>query len=67
MPEIKFNVPENLPAKVLRFELEKELNLKIKRLERIKEAISNLELTNEDVEKFEHARQKAWEKTKHSL
>jgi hypothetical protein len=67
LPEIKFSIPENLPARVLRFELEKELNLKIKRLERIKEAISSLGLTRKDIEKFEHARQKAWEKTKHTL
>jgi len=66
MHEIKFKVSEDLPIEIIRFELEKELNLKIDRLNRIKQAIESLGLTHEDVDKFEVARQKAWEKIKKS-
>ncbi len=64
MPEIKFKVSEGLPIDVIKFEIEKELNLKIDRLERIKQAVNALKLTRQDVDKFEAARQKAWERTK---
>lgn len=66
MHEIKFKVSGDLPIEIIRFELEKELNLKIDRLNRIKQAIEFLGLTHEDVDKFEVARQKAWEKIKKS-
>jgi len=64
MAEIKFEVSEDLPIEIIKFELEKELNLKIDRLNRIKRAIEALGLTHEDVNKFELARKRAWEKTK---
>ncbi|MFH1422138.1 MAG: hypothetical protein ABIH42_05440 [Planctomycetota bacterium] len=64
MPEIKFKVSEDLPIEIIKFEIEKELNLKIGRLERIKQAVNALRLTNKDINKFGAARQKAWEKTK---
>ncbi len=64
MPEIKFKVSEDLPIDILKFEIEKELNLKIGRLERIKQAVNALRLTSRDVDKFRVARQRAWEKTK---
>ncbi len=64
MPELKFWVSDDLPVELLKFEIEKELNLKIDRLKRIKQAIKELQLTSRDIEKFELARQRAWEKTK---
>ena len=64
MPEIKFRVSEDLPIEIVKFEIEKELNLKISRLKTIKQAINKLGLTAGDVDKFKIARQKAWEKTK---
>lgn len=67
MPEIKIRIPDDLPPEIAKFELEKELNLKANRLKSIKEAIESLGLEEEDVEKFETARQKAWEKTKRDL
>jgi len=62
MPEIKFTVSNDLPIKIIKFEIEKELSLKISRFKRIKQAIETLGLTDEDVNKFEVARQRAWEK-----
>ena len=64
MPEIKFRVSEDLPIEIVKFEIEKELNLKISRLKAIKQAINKLGLTAGDVDEFKIARQKAWEKTK---
>ncbi|MFP3910000.1 MAG: hypothetical protein ACLFVX_09090 [Archaeoglobaceae archaeon] len=64
MPEIKIRIPDELPPEIAKFELEKELNLKANRLRSIREAIKSLGLEEEDLEKFETARQRAWEKTK---
>lgn len=64
MPEIKINVPDELPPEIAKFEVEKQLNLKANRLKNIKEAINTLGLEEGDIEKFETARQRAWEKTK---
>jgi hypothetical protein len=64
MTEIKFKIPEDIPIEIIKFELEKELNLKISLIKKIREEIEFLQLNKDDIELFEKARQEAWKETK---
>jgi len=64
MSEIRFKVSDDLPIEIIKFEMEKELNLKVNRLRRIRHAIKTLGLTAKDLDKFEAAREISWERTK---
>ncbi|HUX99146.1 MAG TPA: hypothetical protein VMV49_06295 [Candidatus Deferrimicrobium sp.] len=64
MVELKFKIEEDIPIEIIKFELEKELQLKIARIREIKEEIDSLNLTTADVNLFEKARQEAWNEMK---
>ncbi len=67
MPEVKVNIPPELPEKIAKFELERELNKKSWRLKSIKSSIDKLDLSEEDIERFEDARKEAWRERKNEL
>lgn len=67
MPEVRIKVPSEIPEKVAKFELENELERKKRRLRSVKTSIRKLGLSEEDVAKFEEAREKAWKQRKKSL
>ena len=58
--EIKFKISDKIPAEIMKFIIERELDLKISKIEHIKEEIQSLPLTQEDINLFEKARQAAW-------
>jgi ferritin len=60
MIEIRFKIPDEIPAKLVKFIIERELNLKISRIKKIREEIQTLQLVEEDAKSFEKARQEAW-------
>jgi len=67
MSEVKINIPPGLPEKIAKFELERELNKKSWRLKSIKSSIEKLDLSEEDIDKFEDAREEAWKERKKEL
>ncbi|MGM0405119.1 MAG: hypothetical protein ACQEQM_03140 [Thermoplasmatota archaeon] len=67
MSEVKIKIPPGLPEKIAKFELERELNKKSWRLKSIKSSIEKLDLSEEDIDKFEDAREKAWKERKKEL
>ncbi|MFW6111323.1 MAG: hypothetical protein ACOC6H_04725 [Thermoproteota archaeon] len=67
MSEIKIKVPSGIPEKIAKFELERQLSWKKRKMKGIKSSIEKLDLTREDVKKFEEARGKAWESRKKKL
>ena len=64
MTEIKFKITEDIPLEIIKFELEKELNLKISQIKKIRDEVKSLQLTEDDIKLFEKARQEAWKETK---
>ena len=60
MTEIKFKITEDIPADIIKFLIERELDQKISKIKKIKKEIESLSLTEEDINKFERARQEAW-------
>ncbi len=64
MTEIKFKITEDIPIEIIKFELEKELNLKISQIKKIRNEIKSLQLNEDDINLFEKARQEAWKETK---
>ncbi len=67
MSEVKIKIPPGLPEKIAKFELERELNKKSWRLKSIKSSIEKLDLSEEDIDKFEDAREEAWKERKKEL
>ncbi|MDY6774063.1 MAG: hypothetical protein SVS85_02585 [Candidatus Nanohaloarchaea archaeon] len=67
MPEITVDIPERMPPKIARFELEQQLRKKQEEFERIEEAVEKLDFSGETVEKFDEAREKAWKERKKQL
>lgn len=65
--EIKVEVPSGISGKIAKFELERELSRKKRKMKSIRSAIEKLALTEEDAEKFEEAREKAWQQRKKKL
>ncbi|MFO7793277.1 MAG: hypothetical protein R6W73_09935 [Candidatus Saliniplasma sp.] len=55
MSEVKIKIPPGLTEKIAKFELERELNKKSWRLKSIKFSIEKLDLSEEDIDKFEDA------------
>ena len=60
MTEIRVKIPDDIPIKLVKFIIERELNLKISRIKKIRDDIKALNLVEEDVKSFEKARQEAW-------
>ncbi|MFW6144202.1 MAG: hypothetical protein ACOC55_01340 [Candidatus Natronoplasma sp.] len=67
MPEVNVKIPPGLSEKIVKFELERELTKKSWRLKSIKASIDKLNLSEEDIEKFEDAREEAWRERKNEL
>jgi len=67
MPEVKVRIPPGVPEKIAKFELEREIEKKNRRFKSIKSSIEKLGLAEEDVEKFEEARKRAWDRRKEEL
>ncbi|MFW5953567.1 MAG: hypothetical protein ACOCSJ_05330 [Candidatus Natronoplasma sp.] len=67
MSEVKIKIPPGFPEKIAKFELERELTKKSWRLKSIKSSIEKLELSKEDIDKFEDAREEAWKERKKEL
>ncbi len=67
MPEVKIKVPSGISEKIAKFELERELSRKKRKMKSVRSAIEKLGLTEEDVKKFEEAREKAWQQRKKKL
>ncbi len=67
MSEIKIKVPSGISEKIAKFELERELSRKKRKMKSIKSSIEKLDLSEEDVKKFEEARGKAWKSRKKKL
>ncbi|KXA89223.1 hypothetical protein AKJ57_05650 [candidate division MSBL1 archaeon SCGC-AAA259A05] len=67
MSDVRVKVPSGIPKKIAKFELENELERKKRRLKSVRTSIRKLDLSEEDVEKFEEAREKAWNQRKKSL
>ncbi len=67
MSEVKIKIPPGLPEKIAKFELERELTKKSRRLKSIKSSIEKLDLSEEDIDKFEDAREKTWKERKKEL
>ena len=60
-------IPPGLSKKIAKFELERELTKKSWRLKSIKSSIDKLDLSEEDIDKFEDAREEAWRERKNEL
>ncbi len=67
MSEVKIKIPPGLPEKIAKFELERELTKKSWRLKSIKSSIEKLDLSEEDIDKFEDAREETWKERKKEL
>ncbi len=67
MSEIRIKVPSGIPEKIAKFELERELSRKKRKMKSIESSIEKLDLSEEDVKKFKEARGKAWESRKKKL
>ncbi|GEM_PF-3083348 len=67
MPEVSVKIPPGLSEKIAKFELERELTKKSWRLKSIRSSIDKLDLSEEDIEKFEDARKEAWRERKSEL
>ena len=67
MSEIKIKIPSGISEKIAKFELERELARKKRKMKSISSAIEKLGLSEEDAERFEEARGKAWQRRKKKL
>ncbi len=67
MSEVSVKIPPGLSEKIVKFELERELIKKSWRLKSIKYTINKLDLSEEDIEKFDDARKEAWRERKKEL
>ncbi|KXB05620.1 hypothetical protein AKJ50_00395 [candidate division MSBL1 archaeon SCGC-AAA382A13] len=67
MSDVRIKVPSGISKKIAKFELENELERKKRKLRSMKTSIRKLGLSKGDVERFEEAREKAWEQRKKSL
>lgn len=67
MSEIKIKIPSGISEKIAKFELERELARKKRKMKSISSAIEKLGLSEENAKRFEEAREKAWQRRKKKL
>ena len=64
MPTITIDVPENVPVEIIKRKIQKLIKEEQLKWELFEKAKEELNLTEEDLEDFEKAREEAWKEIK---